>query len=279
VAGGLRVASFIVIFVGTVIITVFGGAGGILIWLAAVLLVLCLTLPITFLVLALVIRSARVPARPALRQFDPGEAVLPAELAESLDKIARQTEETGFELRGHYQVEVIGAVQSYLSVFDRALSHDRLWLMNQFHRSRWRIGYRDALTLTTEFSDGQVIETTNRKPMDPFPDPPHRRTMWLPNARDTATLFDKHTRIIENLHLNHARVSPEPDPTEHFHRDFDEAFHYLLALNYVYLDAEGHYRFTWKGSLMLAYRQFFAPVQARRKTRPAAGSATPKAGC
>jgi hypothetical protein len=280
VIGRLRGVVFIVVFLSTLIITVSGGTSAavlMLLVLGAVLLCLCLWLPIVFLITALIIRRARVPARPALRMYDPAQTVLPAEIVEGLNESQREIERQGFGLLGHYQLELSGARgQSYLSIFERPQSHDRLWLMNQFHRSSWRAVCRNAVSLITEFSDGQTVDTSNRKPLVPFPDPPHHRTVWLPNIKNIAKLFDIHTRTIEHLHLNHSRIAAEPDPAEHFVRLFDESIRYLSALGYAYLDEEDNYRFTWKGALVLAFRQFFAPPRVRRRTRRLLAQLPPK---
>jgi hypothetical protein len=261
-----RVISWVVIFTCALLVALCGGLNGILVWLVGVSVVLGLFIPFIVVALALFLLQQRVPARPTLRTFNPAEEVLPVELAQSLEEIEGEIDESRFRLIGHYELEQNQPrFQSYLSVFDREESHDRLWLMNTFPRSRLRVAYRHALVFITEFKDGQIIETSNRKPLDPFPGPANHRTVWLPRVRDAAALYRLHCRIIDHLHVGHSRIALEPDPAEHFRRSFETEFHHLVNLNYAYRDDEDRYRFTWKGAIILTCRQFFAPPRARRE--------------
>lgn len=114
----------------------------------------------------------------------------------------------------------------------------------------------------TEFLSGKEVTTSNNsKHMTNFPKPQDIEVFVFPQIRDIRKLYSVHMTLVDR-YFSQDKLSNdncEKDFIQEFNDDTAKILEQQIVTGYLYANREqDSYRFTWKGTFLVTYRQIWA---------------------
>jgi hypothetical protein len=197
--------------------------------------------------------------------FDPKQEIVPLEFWDTFRHTTRLLVGTGFKPRGHFRRPgSMPGANLVVTVWTHQQNHDIAeWAA--FFTKRQQDQF---LLFISTMSDGTEVVTTNRASTSVLPMPKKRLRLYLPDIHDSGELYEIHGKVVELLGTRSNETSLNGDPAVFLNSFARKDLKLCLERGYYYLDPTIEvYRPTWKGAIMMTWKDLWPGKPIRRAWR------------
>jgi hypothetical protein len=190
-------------------------------------------------------------------------------LAPDVLRVVADLRDLDFVVRGHWWNKAHSVATGQLTLMEHPETLDAAKILV----TRSGTSRHVSLIFQTRFDDGTEIVTANNQITAGLPPVPGVTAIWLPEERDPRRLGHVHDQVRDGLGAGKKRLPVGPDPVAFLEAGRDRMHAHFVQTGYFYLDeAGGVYRPTWKGAVLITWRQLrvvrpFHQAWRRRPTR------------
>ncbi len=188
-------------------------------------------------------------------------------LAADVTRLIADLRELGFVVRGHWLNKGHSVATGHLTL----LEHPQTLDAAQIVVARAGTSRKVTLLFRTRFEDGTEVVTAKNQLTAGLPPLPEITALWLPEERDPRRLWRVHNQVRDRLGAGKKRLPVGPDPVAYLTAARDRMHAHFVQTGYFYLDAaHGVYRPTWKGAVLMTWRQLrvIRPLYRAWRRRP-----------
>ena len=172
----------------------------------------------------------------------------------------------GFEDRGTWRHDGAALATGWVVLLEHAQTLDAAKVLVVATRNRRSV----SLVFQVRYTDGTEVVTANNRVTAGFPPLPGITVAWLPAIRDAVSLYRIHAQLRDALGGGRTRVGAGRDPAEFLRDGSARSLANWVATGYYELDeARGVVRPTWKGAVLVTWRQMWPikPLYRARRRR------------
>jgi hypothetical protein len=190
-------------------------------------------------------------------------------LAPDVTRLIADLRELGFVVRGHWWNKAHSVATGQLTLMEHPQTLDAAKILV----ARSGTSRHISLIFQTRFDDGTEVVTANNQITAGLPPVPGVTALWLPEVCDPQRLGDVHDQVRDSLGAGKKRLPVGPDPVAFLEAGRERMHAHFVDTGYFYLDAaDCVYRPTWKGAVLMTWRQIrvvrpFYRAWRRRPTR------------
>jgi hypothetical protein len=187
---------------------------------------------------------------------------LPLLAADEIGPRIRQLKNLGFELQGCYDCgELSTGTKNFVAYFVNHRNHDVASIsvvLAPFSGIQY-------MEFSTRLAGSKSIDTNTNSVLPLSPQNPDTRVFRFPDLTDPAALYEVHRRLAEKY------SDGLPVEGEGEHQAIERMVHVVenygarhAKLGYMYFSADGQYRLTWKGAVLMSWRALWPLGLLRR---------------
>ncbi len=196
--------------------------------------------------------------------FNPKQEIVPLEFWDAFRQTTRLLVDLGFRLRGHFRrLDSMPGANLFVTLWTHPKNND-IAQWSAFFTKRQKDQF---LMFLSTMSDGTEIVTTNRTSASVLPMAKKRVRLYLPNIHDLGQLYEIHGRVLELMGIRTNETLGD-DPAVFLNSFALKDLKLCLERGYYYLDpATEVYRPTWKGSIMMTWKELWPAKPLRQAWR------------
>ena len=226
--------------------------------------------------------SQRMRAHPKVIPLDTKAFPLPPKLASFFTENIESLQDAGFTLVSYVTLpDVVPGMLTIAALLENRPNQDAAMIASMFAGARFsEIGERSKVQsrhveFSTEFTDDTEICTNNSRVLSAFAPVAYKRTFQFPNVSQPDLLYRLHLNAIREF--AQAPRKPLPAPEDLFdvvRRDLANEMAGQIDTGFLYLDEQnGVYRPTFKGALLMTWKNCWPATTIRRASRRRAANA------
>jgi hypothetical protein len=191
--------------------------------------------------------------------ISPARDVIPEEAWLRIRKGVASLSPCGFQVLGHFQksAQVSGAM-GYVTLLKNANLITVARLVTVFGTALKGRPAKGSLVFTTELADGTKLVTSNSTTTGLTPRRKNRLRLWMPEIQDPLELYEFHERLVQRFGKQPKLFDLNGDFNDYLRRHSDDQRAHWIKEGYYRLDSAAQlYRPTWKGAVLLAWKQLW----------------------
>jgi hypothetical protein len=198
-------------------------------------------------------------AQPEYQAIDPARDVIPEEAWLRIREGVAKLKSCGFQVVGHYQKsgQNSGAM-GYLTLLQSASLITVARLVTVFGTAIKGRPAKGSLVFITELADSTKLVTSNNLNAGLTPRRKGRIRLWMPEVQDPRDLYEFHERLVRKFGKEPKASELNGDLAQYLKDHGDDQRAHWIKKRYYWLESSSQlHRLTWKGAVMLAWKQLW----------------------
>jgi hypothetical protein len=216
-------------------------------------------------------RNHWMSAQSEFEVFRPGQEVMPEEAWGHICEAVDSLERFGFRMVSHFRRS--GRVSGAIAFTSLMEAKDRTTIAKLnttfVTKPNKASPAHSMLAFFTECVDGTEFLTANNTVLGNTPSSRRKRmVLWMPETRDPGELYGYHERLVTKFVKCRKPFDFEGNPSLYMKEYAEIEVNHWVKEGYYKLDRAGElYRLTWKGAVMIAWKQLWPIKPLRRAWR------------
>ena len=200
--------------------------------------------------------ATRHPAHPSFEPYDPSRHRVPDWALAFAEETSAVLGPAGFTAQARF-VEATWArhLTSFVTVLTNSASRD-VAMLAALYTSQGTTARRVSYTeFIAKFIDGRQLLTNNSDTPSVFPPVPSKALTRLPQVKDPARLHRIHELLAGRMKAAKQPLPTDANFTGRLSETMTRSMEEQIGTGYMYFDtAEGGYRPTWKGAVLMSWK-------------------------